>query len=277
MNNKYLQFAFILIINFLIGMQMSDAQQDYSDVLVVINDNSTISDSVGSYFSMMRNIPLLNIVHISASTTEEIDSTEFNSIRSQIENHLINNSLTNTINYIVTTKGVPLKINRGNTFSTSSQSSSLESELMIILSSRSDQIGKNGYIMSPYFLSTQKFSKSALDMYLVTRLDGYSYNDIKNLIDKSSSPAVIDTSAQFVLDEDPNWNSSLPFLNNSMAFASTKLSEKGLKVNLEKTTIYLTQQSNVIGYTSWGSNDYNANRYTQFAKPKNTWAPGAIA
>jgi uncharacterized protein (TIGR03790 family) len=190
---------------------------------------------------------------------------------------LINYSLTNTINYIVTTKGVPLKINRGNTFSTSSPSSSLESELMIIMSSRSDQIGKNGYVMSPYFLSTQNFSKSAFDMYLVTRLDGYSFNDIKNLIDKSSSPAVIDTSFQFVLDEDPNWNNSLPYLNNAMTYAGTKLSAKGLKVNVEQTNAYLTEQSNVIGYTSWGSNDYNANLYTEFAKPKNFWAPGAIA
>jgi uncharacterized protein (TIGR03790 family) len=256
---------------------LQNIHMDYSDVLVVINNNSSISDSVGSYFVSMRNIPIENIVRINASTNEEIDSVEFNNIRVQIENHINNNALNTKINYIVTTKGVPLKINRGNTFSTSSPSSSLESELTIILSSMSTQIGKNAYITSPYFLSTQKFSKAAYDMYLVTRLDGYSYTDIKNLIDRSASPVLIDTTAQFVFDQDPTWNSSIPYLNNSMSYASTKLNEKSLKTNLDNTNIYLTHEENVIGYTSWGSNDYNAAQYSQYARPNNVWIPGAIA
>lgn len=251
-------------------------QIDYSDVLVIINNNSPISDSVGTYFSLARNIPPENIVRINAPSTEEIDSATFTNIRLQIEAHIISHMLREQINYIVTTKGVPLKVNRGNTFSTSSPSSSLESELTLILSSMSNLIGQSGFALSPYFLSSQNFSKSIYDMYLVTRLDGYTFNDIKTLIDKSASPVYIDTTVRFVFDQDPNWNSSLAYLNNSMSYAASKISAKGLQPKLDQTNTYLTYQSSVIGYTSWGSNDYNANQYTQYARPKNTWADGAI-
>ena len=129
---------------------ISSAQTNYNDVLVVINSNSTISDSIGTYFATARNIPAVNIARIAVSTSEEIDSTEFNKLRSQLENYITGHNLQNQINYIVTTKGVPLKVNRGNTFSTSSPSSSVESELTLILGPYSSTIGGNGPIISPY-------------------------------------------------------------------------------------------------------------------------------
>lgn len=252
-------------------------ESEYSDVLLVINQNSTISDSVGMYFAQMRNIPQENIVRIDAPTREEIDSITFNSIRMQIENYLIQNNLLNHINYIVTTKGVPIRVNRGNTFSTTSPSSSIESELTLILSANASKIGNNGFFTSPYFLSTQKFSRSNYDMFLVTRLDGYTYDDIKNLIDKSANVVWIDSTMQFIFDQDPTWNNSVPFLNNSLNYANTILNSKGLKSSVDKTTLYLTGKQNVLGYASFGSNDNNANQYTQYGRPNNTWANGAIA
>lgn len=253
------------------------SQTDYSDVLVVINNNSSISDSVGTYFVSVRNIPLINIARVNVPVAEEIDGIMFDNLRGQIESHLINNSLVSKINYIVTTKGVPLRVNRGNTFSTSSPSSSVESELALILSTNSNKIGQNGFFLSPYFLSDQNFSKVGFDMYLVTRLDGYSFENVKNLIERASTPVYLDTTYKFIFDQDPTWNSSVPFLNNSLAAAHSMLIGKGLKSTLENTTLYLTGQNNVIGYASWGSNDYNAHLYTQYARPQNNWAPGAIA
>lgn len=256
---------------------INEKPDNYDDVLVIINQNSSISDSIGEYFAQTRNIPDVNIARINAPTTEEIDSISFNSIKSQIENYILQNNLLNKINYIVTTKGLPLKVNRGNTFSTSSPSSSVESELTLLLSAYSDKIGKNGYVLSPYFLSKEKFSKSQFDIFLVTRLDGYNFNDIKQLIDNASRYLWIDSTMQFVFDQDPTWNSSIPYLNNSLAYAHTLLQEKGLNSFLDNSTTFITHRENVIGYTSFGSNDYNANLYTTNAKPQNIWAPGAIA
>lgn len=252
-------------------------QTNYNDVLVVVNSNSPISDQVGTYFASSRNIPASNIARVSVSTNEEIDSVEFNSLRSQVENYMTSNALTNQINYIVTTKGVPLKVNRGNTFSTSSPSSSVESELTMILGSYNSSIGGAGIVYSPYYYKTAHFSRAPYGIYLVTRLDGYSYDEIKGLIDRGGPNRPFSkTNANFVLDEDPDWNSSLPGLNNSMATAQTILSAKGLSTLLDQSAVFLTNQANVIGYTSWGSNDHYANQYTQYAQPHNTWAAGAI-
>jgi uncharacterized protein (TIGR03790 family) len=253
-------------------------QTNYNDVLVVINSNSSLSDSVGRYFASSRNVPVTNIARISVSTNEEIDSGEFNSLRSQIENYMTSNGLTNKINYIVTTKGVPLKVNRGNTFSTSSPSSSVESELTLILGPYSTNIGGPGYLFSPYYYQNAPFSRASYGIYLVTRLDGYSYDEIKGLIDRGGPNVPFSTTdAKFVFDQDPDWNSSLPGLNYSMATAQSILNAKGLNALLNTDSVFVVDQSNVIGYTSWGSNDRYADLYTQHAKPHNTWAAGAIA
>lgn len=254
------------------------AQTNYNDVLVLINSNSPVSEQVGTYFASTRNVPAQNIVRVNAPTAEEIDSTAFTSMRTQVESYITSRGLTNQINYIVTTKGMPLSVNRGNTFSTSSPSSSVESELSLILGPYSSSIGGNGIVFSPYYYQNMHFSKTAFGVYLVTRLDGYSYDEIKAMIDKGGpNRAFSSTGSKFVFDQDPDWNGSLPGLNNAMTSAKTILAGKGLNGQLDQTTTYLTNQSSVIGYVSWGSNDHYASLYTQYAKPSNGWAAGAIA
>jgi uncharacterized protein (TIGR03790 family) len=274
-----MKWLLILIAILLIALipSASLGQTSYDDVLVVINNNSTISDQVGTYFASSRNIPAINIARIDVPTDEEIDEGAFISLRSQIEAHLTTNNLVDNINYIVTTKGVPLKVNRGSTFSTSSPSSSVESELTMILGSYSTNIGGNGIVYSPYYYQTAHFSRAAYGIYLVTRLDGYTFDDVKGLVDRGGPDKFFSSSGKFVLDQDPDWNSTLPGLNNSMATAQSILASKTLDPLLDQTTTYLTSQSGVIGYASWGSNDHYASLYTQNAIPHNTWWDGAIA
>jgi uncharacterized protein (TIGR03790 family) len=260
------------------GLQNVSAQTNYDDVLLVINSNSAISEQVGQYFASARAIPTANIAHIAVSTEEEIDSVEFNSLRAQVENHIDSLGLTDRINYIVTTKGVPLKVNRGNTFSTSSPSSSVESELALILGSYTSSIGGNGIAYSPYYYQNAHFSRATYGIYLVARLDGYSFDQIKGLIDRGGPNRQFSASrSKFVFDQDPDWNSLLPGLNSSMATAQSILAARGLTASLDPSATYLTNQSDVMGYASWGSNDHYADQYTQHAKPNNTWAAGAIA
>jgi uncharacterized protein (TIGR03790 family) len=271
-------FPCILTLLIIIPTNSSYAQSSYNDVLVVVNSNSATSEQIGAYFASARNLPAANIVHVNVSTSEEIDSLQFNSLRSQIENHLTTNNLTNQINYIVTTKGVPLKVNRGNTFSTSSPSSSVESDLSLILGPYSSQIGKNSGVWSPYYYQNAHFSRAAYGVYLVTRLDGYSYEDVVALINRGGPNRPFSKSgSKFVFDQDPDWNGTLPGLNNEMFSANTILTNRGLGTQLDQTTTYLTNLSNVIGYVSWGSNDHYASLYTQYAKPNNSWMAGAIA
>ena len=155
--------------------------------------------------------------------------------------------------------------------------------LTLILGNYASSIGGNGIVFSPYYYQNAHFSRAAYGIYLATRLDGYNFEEIKYMIDKADRQ--VDTNhkhlqlvnnAKFVFDEDPVWNSNLPGLNSAMVSASLIVTNKGYNNLLNTDSVYVTNQSNVIGYVSWGSNDHYANNYTQYAKPHNTWHPGAI-
>ncbi|MCZ6777212.1 MAG: TIGR03790 family protein [Ignavibacteria bacterium] len=253
------------------------ATTTYDDVAVIVNINSTRSLAIGNYFKAARSIPEVNIIYVSTDTTEEIDSSMFSTLRSQIENHLTTNNLVDALNYIVTTKGVPLKVNRGNTYSTSSPSSSVESDLACMLGSYESFVGSEGRVTSPYYYQSANFTRAQFGFYLVTRLDGYTVQQVYDIIDRSGPEISVSPSTSFVFDQDPGWNSLLPSLNNYMATARTILEGKGKTVQLDEDTTYQTGVKDVIGYVSWGSNDHYADNYTQYGIPHNTWAPGAIA
>ncbi|MBI5475060.1 MAG: TIGR03790 family protein, partial [Ignavibacteriae bacterium] len=221
-----------------------------------------------------RGIPAANMIYISADTTEEIDSVKFNLLRLQVESYLVTNNLQNVINYLVTTKGVPLKINRGSTFSQSSPSSSVESELMLILGSYTSYIGGAGPQMSPYFYQNAHFTRATYGVYLVTRLDAYTVQEVIELIDRSGPNRMADPTSPFLFDQDPSWSSPL---NTYLARAKTALDAKGKTTLLDASSVYQTNKQGLAGYISWGSNDHYQQLYTQNAIPHNTYIPGAIA
>ena len=272
--NRAMCFIWLGINFALFGTTVNAQNESYSDVLVVVNSNSPISDSIGSYFALHRNIPSSNIVRINVPSTEEIDSLQFENLRSQLEQVILSRNLRNTINYIVTTKGVPLKVLRGNPFTCSS----VESELTLILGTYAGSIGGNGCIMSPYYERQENFSRAKFGIYLVTRLDGYSFDDVKGIIDRAStSTASSIAMAKFVLDEDPLWTPTAGFLNLNMLQASQTLQSENVLAVLDTTTLFMTHQSSVLGYVSWGSNDHNPSVNSSHAVPCNSYLPGAIA
>jgi uncharacterized protein (TIGR03790 family) len=249
----------------------------YEDVAVVVNTNSPVSLTIGSYFQSARGIPQRNIIHVSTTTAETITDADFASLRNQIETYLQKNTLTDSINYIVTTKGVPLRIDRGDAGQAGSASASVESELMCVLGPLSDQIGRGGGTPSPYFSQTAHFSHKAFGIYLITRLDGYSLQDIEQLIDKSGPGVYLSAASSFVLDQDPQWGGTYAPLNTNLTKARDVLALNGASTVLNTDTVFLTQQLSIAGYASWGSNDHHASQYSNDGSPNDTWAPGAIA
>jgi uncharacterized protein (TIGR03790 family) len=251
-------------------------QTSYGDVAVIVNANSSASQTIGSYFKARRNIPDRNIITISCPTTEEINATDFNSLRSQVESYLQANDLVNSINFLVTTKGVPLKINRGDTYTTNSPSASVESELMCILGTYASYIGGTGRYYSPYYSQNKAFTHADQGMYLVTRLDAYTTQEVLDLIDRSGPGTLVSSSSRYVFDQDPEWNSAAAYLNDFMTTACNSLTARGKTVELNKDSVYVTSREGVLGYVSWGSNDHYADEYTTHAAPSNNWSSGAI-
>ena len=206
-----------LILIFLIFIAFGSYSQavNYDDVAVIINDNSPASVAIGQYFQSARNIPSENMIHISAPTTEEIDSAQFEAFLFQIEYYLTINGLADEINYIVTTKGVPLKVNYV-ALGLNDDGESFDA----LLSLRLGDYNPNGsfFIMNPFYNSGLPFSKDEFGFCMVTRLDSYTTQEVFDLIDRSGPMTPVNpNTSQAILDLSfLNASDSGYFLDNSI-------------------------------------------------------------
>src|SRR3989344_3521197 len=135
----------IILIFIIFSAFVNAGYYDYSDVLLVANSQSSISMNISDYFFSQRN--MIYRVNISVADAETINFTVFSlSVRNPIEDYLLENNLTYKINYIVLTKGVPLRIQNpigGPCSSVNSRCASVDSELTLILSKFSNSIGES--------------------------------------------------------------------------------------------------------------------------------------
>ena len=240
---------------------------DYSDVMLLINNQSAISMQVGNYFKLKRNIPDQNVCNISMPTTEVISQAQFQTARSAVEAFINASGLNGTLNYTVTTKGVPLRVSNSGGFTPS-----FDDEISLILGPYAGAINVNGAINNPFYGSQQRFSRRSVGIFMTTRLSGYNLTDCLALVDN----ALNSTGARgiFVLDSQP-WKDGGGYQsgNDWCREANQTLSKRGWPVYLDDTPYYVVNQKNVSGYCSWGSNDGNASNN---AKTNFTWVPGAI-
>lgn len=256
----------------------------YEDVGVIVNTTDSASVAIADYFMTSRSIPSTNRIEIQVPSKEEISQEEFDSLRAQVERVLAKNGLFDQLNYLVTTKGVPLKIKR-NDPDTKGCNASVESELMLLhplnnvyigLCSSGSQLVNGDYFGNPYYQAEIPFSSRIFGMYLVTRLDAYSVQEVKRILD-SSGPFTYASkeSAWFVFDQAVNFNNDM--LNLAFEQTSNLLRERGWQVHLNTDSVFVTGLDSVLGYASWGSNDASAELFSLHAKPGFTWLPGAIA
>lgn len=263
----------------------------YDDVVVVINERSWASREIGRYFAARRGIPEERICRIDADTLESMDSATFTSLRWQIEAWLREHDPADAINYIVTTKGCPLRITTQRSPGTEDWQNrkyvgQCSFEDCLALSNGADSIEilavkEKGLRFSKYYISNlakpTPFRRDpvSLPMYLVTRLDAFTVEEVKGMIRRAEEPDAAGDGL-FVFDVDPTRTGSSGDLNALMQTASARLNERGLHVLLNNDQTYVRDQSDVLGYASFGSNDANAGGYAGLL-PKNTWANGAIA
>ena len=122
-------------------------------------------------------------------------------------------------------------------------------------------------------LSTAKpFTRADAEIYLVTRLDGYTVEDVIRLIDRAQSPTsegrvVLDLKATATDAGGDRW------LNETAA----RLQRAGFesRVLLETTSAVAATPDLVIGYYSWGSND-PSNKLRRFGLTFGNGAIGAM-
>jgi uncharacterized protein (TIGR03790 family) len=251
------------------------AAQSAANVLVIVNDASAASRRIGDYYTQKRVIPPANVIHVTAATTEEISrATYLTTLESPIIAALSRGNLQDRILYIVLTKGVPLRIT--GTSGRSGMTASVDSELTLLYRKMSGTfVTLDGPVVNPYYAGARPdvhelFTHTSHDIYLVTRLDGFTVEDAMALVDRSLAAA--GTSGMIVLDQR---GGAAGQGNEWLASAAARLRgmNRGDRVFLETPDARAAADLPRLGYFSWGSIDS-----TQTARiPPGTFAPGALA
>lgn len=249
--------------------------QSGANVLVVANEALPASLEIAEYYVQRRQIPATQLLKIRVSVADQVSRVEFDrAIQRPIAAWLARHGAQDRVLYIVLAKGVPLRV--AGTGGRSGTIASVDSELALLYRRMTGQaVSPNGNVPNPYFMddaqpsTTRRFTHAAHDIFLVTRLDGFTVADVKALIDRGLNPA---TSGRVLLDQRPGANEKP---NDWLAAAAKKLEAQGLgdRVVLEQTSRLIDDQNAVLGYYSWGSNDPSFSTRV----PEIDFAPGALA
>lgn len=246
----------------------------YDDVAVIVNANHAGSVQIGAYFMSARGIPANRLISVDAPTTPDISMDQFQAIALQVEAQLTQSGLLDSINYLVTTLGMPVRVTQGECFLDPLQSScsSLDSELSLIASPYSASMGAAGWAPNPFFQSTARFSRASSGIFLVTRLAATTVPDVLELIDRSG-PGQEVSPALNRLVVDINWPGINPFMTQALftqlMSAAQPMVSAGWPVVTDSTAARLDSIDHVAAYLA--INDATDSWQAQF-----DWAPGGL-
>ena len=258
-----------------------DSVSDYSDVGVLINNLSEASRTIGWAFVNARNISADRIFifdNESTPVSETINRAQFNaSFRQPLATMLSEYNGSADINYLVTTKGVPLRVSGGD------DKASFDQEISLVGGLYDSLIGNDYWVTHGYGplagKSMERFTRDGYGFFLVTRLTGYTIDTALELIERANNS--FGARGTHVLDLATNRNTSgYKYWNDDLYTANTTLNGTfGLPVLFDEETEFLTNISNVITYASWGSNDGNWNRNflanAGFDTTDSSWSSGS--
>jgi len=284
------------------------AAEQHPEVLVVVNDASPISVAIGRRYAETRRVPTENVVSLTIPLAdpslrddrhETVSRETFEEqLRKPLERILVERSLTERIEILVTTKGVPLRISGHSgpmkTLLRDSTQASVDAELSLLFS---NLIGSAGVISSvnPYFDSSQSFREfrrahpDAPLRYLVARLTGYPDEnatadpvprDVQALIDHAGPPrnGARPGRGRWLIDADPSPDTAKR--SGQIALldpAAGALHALGLDVQFDQSDTFVSGVESIQGYASWGSNDPHSPPAPFFGEIDGRLYPGRFA
>jgi uncharacterized protein (TIGR03790 family) len=272
---RFVALSFAATAAILLYLPTTARAQGPQNILLVVNESSPDSLTVGDYYAKARSVPAGQIVRLKAPVEEAISREAYQtSIEAPIANWLSRSLLQDQILFIVLTKGIPLRVD--GTVGQAGTVASVDSELTLLYRKLAGiQVPITGRIDNPYFLNdrplseARRFTRSVADIYLVTRLDGFTTDEVLKLIDRAGKPVregriVLDQKSTMIDRGGDQW----------LAETAKRLTDSGqaARVTLDATRAVAATTDPVLGYFSWGSND-PANQRRQMGL---TYAPGAI-
>jgi uncharacterized protein (TIGR03790 family) len=279
-----------------------------AEVLLVYNGDSEISTAIAKDYAARRGVKKIVVIHCPDSaistTNETIPLADYTAkIEGPVGRYLKRHK---EINFLVLTKGVPIRIDGGNTGSkdfgsTGNLHPSVDSYLAAIDYPRIPGAirisitgsGATGYgWLNRYWNATVPFTHAAFGGYLVTRLDGYTEADAEALVTGAitaekegmqGGKVLLDVQPQFKVDDvesqplpvtetitaESDWGS----WNADLIKASRLLQQRSVPVELDMSETFVGNESNLLGYFSWGSNDA---KFRPEAYESLFFAPGSI-
>jgi hypothetical protein len=181
----------LLLASVVLGFAATVVAQSGDNVLLVVNESSADSTRIAEHYARARGVPQAQVLRIKVDgAVDEIERAVFDAqIQAPIAEWIRRNSAQDRILFIVLTKGIPLRVKgtsgRGGTMA------SVDSELTLLYRKLTVvEPSLSGPLANPYFLGdasiaqAELFSHQAFDIYLVTRLDGYTLDDVLKLIDR---------------------------------------------------------------------------------------------
>ncbi len=237
--------------------------QSANEVLLVVNTRPPDSMSIGAYYAERRGVAARNACRISTAPEETIERRVYDKeIAAPVRTFLTDRRLAETILYIATAGGVPLRI-RGSG-GLNGDAASVDSELTLLyLALHGQPVPLTGPARNPLFASAESGSGRRLPIYLVTRLAAYDVATVKQIVDRSLSArnrGVVALDLKGGNGQGNDW----------LLEAARRLPAP--RVLLDKSPEPLYEAKNVIGYASSGSNEpKRRQRRLSFR-----WLPGAI-
>lgn len=239
-------------------------------VLVVVNTRSAASQEIGRYYMERRNIAPSHLVRVDVTDDDDISEIEYRS-KLQARVREVIDSLPVRIDFVVLTKGVPIRIGGSRGYSVDGQLAGMNLSFPPMVGLDTAWLAR---YRNPYFNSRERFNSDRFGMYLVTRLDCGAMPDCKALVDHA-----IEAHPQkglFVFDAKPMaaGDNGYAIMNGLLYSAGLRLSRAGLDVQLDSSRTFVAPSAPVMGYASWGSND---EAFDQKAYHAIRFLPGALA
>jgi len=235
-------------------------------VLVIVNASDPDSIRIGRYYAEKRGVPKDNIVLLETTPVDEIRRAQFEKeIETPVKAALAKSK--NPIDFLLLIRGVPLRVREGG-YSVDSLLGAADVKLQPLT------VGKDNFEIAdnPYFGKTEPFSHAKFGTYLACRLDGYTPEDARALVDRSL--AAKRSKGPFLLDQTPGKRiQSYGELQSTMNKASDALKAKGITTIFDTELTFVGPSEPVAGYVSWGSND---NKYDVAAYHALKFQPGAL-
>lgn len=284
-----------------------------AEVLLVVNTNSPVSRAIAEDYARQRNVTNRVCIQCPDSALgtpqETIPLADYaQSIEAPIGSYLAGHP---NINFIVLTKGIPIRISgspmgscpensrepadrRGHPSVDSTLAALNYASLPAVMKIDIRGSGAIGCAYSNrYWNAAEPFSHAKYGGYLVTRLDGYTEANAKALVSQALAAEQRLTNGSVLLDVQPLFglgdktsppapitSTNIPResdwseYNADMRRAYDLLASRGIPADLDLTPQFIGDRANLLGYFSWGSNDA---RYSGAAYQHLFFAPGSIS